>query len=332
MDSTTLTDLSQSLLQSDSLHLVPKKAERKEPFLVRLINRIPSGELRDCLLYSYPWREDKSLRSTMMKIGLDYFLGWACYEFEVLIEFEAYYVLLIELLFKEKILSYSKGQFWWDFLPLWNKKVLELYTHCTESDLIKIAFLVTHPVVTVKLIDIPILCEMTQNLMLIFDKNSPPYMDIFGLAAYHRKTNPFLVEVERDGYLEKSLKPTIISLSAQYLTKKLLNSRSRYYALEKHKTQLSDMMLQLVFKVLMKEEETKYYGKGEFTEAVVERMRNKLTSFDALSLDGSDFAYLKSFLNSNTERFFFLHDSLRFLQCYLQLIVNIKTLLPNSFS
>jgi len=207
-------DLSQSLLQSDSSHLVPKKAKSKEPFLLRLINRVPSREFRWYLVYTWsPW-DDDSERDAMKKVGMYYFPSCLCYEFDLPIELEAYYILLIEVMFKEKIFTYSKEQLRKDYFPTWNKKFLELYMFCTESELIKITFLATHPLVTINHATNEFLYTLTQNLMIIFAKNSPR-VDIFASVAYNWKANPFLVEIQRVGYLEESIQPTIISLSTQ---------------------------------------------------------------------------------------------------------------------
>ena len=204
MDSTTITDLSQSFLQSDLS--LPKKEKSKEKGLQRLTKK-----LQKFFYWAwYPEGEDTE-RYEMKKAGMGYCERKSFSYVDVPIELEAYYILLIEVMFKEKISTFSKEQLNKDYAYFWNQQLLNFYYSCTESDLIKIAFLVTHPLVSIKGLFLGFFGVTAKNLRIIFAKNSP-HIDICALAAEHWTKNPFLAEIERPGYFEEIIKPTITDL------------------------------------------------------------------------------------------------------------------------
>ncbi len=216
MESTTITDFSQSLVSLDSSYVVTKKEKSKGKFLLTLKNRFRM------LYYSikYPEGEDTE-RYYMKKFGMSYCPRETLLHFDVPIELEAYYILLIEVMFKEKISTFSKEQVQKDYSYFWNQKLLDLYYSCTESDLSKIAFLATHPLVSIKGLFLGVFGATAKNLRIIFAKHSP-HIDLCSFAAQNWESNPFLAEIERPGYFEEIIKPTIIELSTTCLKKPYL--------------------------------------------------------------------------------------------------------------
>ncbi len=180
MESTTLTDLS----QSDFSHLAPQKTKSKEKFLWRLTNKLKN-------FFHHMWYPlgNDELRYAMKKVGMKYCENFS--NVDVPIELQAHYILLIEVIFKEKILAFSKEQFLKDYAPTWNVKLLELHYSCTESDLIKISFLATHSLVLIKGLFLEVFGVTAKNLRVIFAKNSP-HIDLCSFAAKYWKTNPLL--------------------------------------------------------------------------------------------------------------------------------------------